>query len=371
MKLVIDRDLPVALGAQVRGMIEYGVVSGELVPGERLPSVRELAETLGVAPMTIAQVYRDLRDAGLIETRPSLGTFVAERNAADLVPQPQLSRIHRRLDLLVRDALAIGLTPTDLAGMMQTHLTQRDLKKRPRRILMVGMFVEPTRDYAQSIQAKLGGGFIVEPRTIDDLRRDTSLRSRRDEIELVITFPNRRRKIAALLPFLRVVALRFIPSDATRRALANLVPSTRLGVVSHLAEFLSMLKAGVQRFAPQVKDLLAAVVDTPELDAVLDRSDVVVLSTGAESILDRLRPGVVAIEYRYSPDPVDIDQTIIPLLSTYARRARITGDGAVVRQRVSASPPSKRWSEKLSEKHGVGAPRARARHNASTNGTMC
>ena len=69
MKLQIDRELPVPLGLQVKGLIEYGIACGELSPGERLPSVRELADSLAVAPMTVALVYRGLREAGLIETR--------------------------------------------------------------------------------------------------------------------------------------------------------------------------------------------------------------------------------------------------------------------------------------------------------------
>jgi DNA-binding transcriptional regulator YhcF (GntR family) len=315
MKLRVDRDLPVPLGLQVRGMIEYGIVSGELMPGERLPSVRELAETLGVAPMTVAQVYRYLRDGGLIETRSGRGTFIAERNHAASVSQPRLLEVQRRLDLLIRDALEAGLAPGDVAGMVQTLLARREQKGAPRRILMVGMFPLATREYAQAIQDQLGGGFVVEPRTIDELRRNPAPDPRDGTIELALTFPNRRRQIAALAPHLRVVGLRFLPSEPTRQALAALDPFTRLGVVSHFDDFLSMLKAGVERFAPHVQNLRAAVADTPEMEAVLAWSDVVVLSTGAEAVAERLQPGIRAIEYRYSPDPVDIDQTIVPLLS--------------------------------------------------------
>ena len=81
MKLSVDRDLPVPLGVQLRGLIEYGIACGELSPGARLPSVRELADELGVAPMTVSQVYRELKDGGLIEARSGLGTFVTRQSA--------------------------------------------------------------------------------------------------------------------------------------------------------------------------------------------------------------------------------------------------------------------------------------------------
>ena len=77
MPFNIDPDLPVPLGVQLRGVIEYGIVGGQLQPGERLPPVRSMARRLGIAPMTVSQVYKELKAAGLIETRQGHGTFVA------------------------------------------------------------------------------------------------------------------------------------------------------------------------------------------------------------------------------------------------------------------------------------------------------
>lgn len=69
----LDRALPVPLGTQLRGLIEFGIALGELSPGQRLPSVRELAGRANVAPMTVATVYTELRLSGLIETKPGAG----------------------------------------------------------------------------------------------------------------------------------------------------------------------------------------------------------------------------------------------------------------------------------------------------------
>jgi DNA-binding transcriptional regulator YhcF (GntR family) len=317
MKLQIDRELPVPLGVQVRGLIEYGIACGELSPGERLPSVRELADALVVAPMTVALVYRSLREAGLIETRRGRGSFVAESREPRSRPQAEMAEIQRRLDLLLDDAIALGLTPADLTGMVQSRLGRRKPKRRGRVVIMLGLFDEATRAYAAAIQSRLPDGMTVEALTIDQLRDDAT-RRRAAEAELVVTFPNRQREAAALLPDSRVIAIRFIPSEETRRALAGLDPMTRLGVASRFPDFLPIMKSGVQRFAPHVRDVVGAALNTPALDSVIAQSDVIVLSTGAESVLPRLRPGVRAIEYRHSPDPVDVDQQIVPLLTPEA-----------------------------------------------------
>jgi DNA-binding transcriptional regulator YhcF (GntR family) len=61
---------------QIRAQIARQVDSGALPPGTRLPSVRALAETLGVASNTVARAYRELEHAGVVTTRGRNGTVV-------------------------------------------------------------------------------------------------------------------------------------------------------------------------------------------------------------------------------------------------------------------------------------------------------
>jgi DNA-binding transcriptional regulator YhcF (GntR family) len=77
--------LPLTLGpradgapyTQIRDGIGQLAASGHLQPGDRLPTVRELAAQLDVAPNTVARAYRELEQAGVIETRGRRGTFLA------------------------------------------------------------------------------------------------------------------------------------------------------------------------------------------------------------------------------------------------------------------------------------------------------
>src|SRR5260221_8800188 len=87
MPFNIDPDLPVPLGNQLRGAIEYGIACGQLPPGWRLPTVRAMAGELGVAPMTVSRVYAELKAAGLVETNAGHGTFRSTSGLAQVRPQ--------------------------------------------------------------------------------------------------------------------------------------------------------------------------------------------------------------------------------------------------------------------------------------------
>ncbi|RWA20711.1 hypothetical protein MBRU_03365 [Mycolicibacterium brumae DSM 44177] len=68
---------------QVRAQIVTAIRDGRLTPGTRLPTVRDLASSLGLAVNTVARTYRELESAGLVETRGRKGSFVARMDPAD------------------------------------------------------------------------------------------------------------------------------------------------------------------------------------------------------------------------------------------------------------------------------------------------
>ncbi|MFD7510891.1 GntR family transcriptional regulator [Streptomyces sp. NPDC059853] len=77
VKIVIDADSATAPFEQLRAQIAGQAHDGTLPTGYRLPTVRGLAEQLGLAANTVAKAYRALESDGVIETRGRNGTFVA------------------------------------------------------------------------------------------------------------------------------------------------------------------------------------------------------------------------------------------------------------------------------------------------------
>ena len=62
---------------QLFQQLRQRIVSGQLAPGEQLPSVRDLSSELKINLLTVAKVYQLLEGEGLAETRRGLGTFAA------------------------------------------------------------------------------------------------------------------------------------------------------------------------------------------------------------------------------------------------------------------------------------------------------
>ena len=84
MLITLDPDSAVPPFEQVRAQIAELARSGEAPVGTKLPTVRGLAEQLGLAANTVAKAYRELETAGVVQTRGRHGTVIAASGDASL-----------------------------------------------------------------------------------------------------------------------------------------------------------------------------------------------------------------------------------------------------------------------------------------------
>lgn len=98
---------------QVVDQVQHAVEVGSLEAGDRLPTVRALAKELTVAPNTIVKAYNELQRAGIIESRPGVGTVVAE-GVGEVARARRVEMLNERVAVLVRDAVGLGITEDEL-----------------------------------------------------------------------------------------------------------------------------------------------------------------------------------------------------------------------------------------------------------------
>lgn len=115
--LVISQSDGRPMYLQIMEQIRQRVAVGEWVPGEEIPSIRQLAVALRVSVITVKRAYLELEREGVIVTQQGKGSIVA--------PDPELSpRLYdqeftEHLDQVVRLAALLGLTPEELAARLR------------------------------------------------------------------------------------------------------------------------------------------------------------------------------------------------------------------------------------------------------------
>jgi GntR family transcriptional regulator len=105
---------------QIIGQIKEQVSIGLLKPGDELPSVRELADSLGINMHTVRSAYLKLRDQGIITLRLGRKARIARRE--ETFQATAGVDIGERLKELIVDALLSGLSPNDFRELVNRQL---------------------------------------------------------------------------------------------------------------------------------------------------------------------------------------------------------------------------------------------------------
>ncbi len=106
---------------QIGTQIQEAIATGRLLPGQRLPPIRQLADELGVAPGTVARAYGDLETAGIVVTDRARGTFVA--HPRDDTPKDRPIAIRDLLRPAVVAAFHLGSSDRELRAALEEAMS--------------------------------------------------------------------------------------------------------------------------------------------------------------------------------------------------------------------------------------------------------
>lgn len=116
--IVLNTRDPKPIYEQITNNLRRLIASGGIAPGERLPSVRELATRLTINPNTIQRAYRQLEQEGYIVSLPGKGCFAAEGSAPR---QDRLRMLWLQLEAAAAELRLAGVSQQELIS----HLTER------------------------------------------------------------------------------------------------------------------------------------------------------------------------------------------------------------------------------------------------------
>lgn len=118
MSFVLDRNSSLTYAAQVQRQAEAQLVAGRLHPGDRLPSVRQLARQLRISRTTAERIQETLCEASLAEVRPRSGAFVAAQQAEQVPSKQWAHEVYDFLTQTVDRARLLGLDTPRLAQLL-------------------------------------------------------------------------------------------------------------------------------------------------------------------------------------------------------------------------------------------------------------
>lgn len=109
MEIIIRNTSGQPIYSQIASQIKAQILSGELQPGEALPSIRALAKDLKISVITTKRAYDELENAGFLDSVAGKGCFVAEKNL-ELIRERQMAELEGHLAAAVAVAKRNGVS---------------------------------------------------------------------------------------------------------------------------------------------------------------------------------------------------------------------------------------------------------------------
>ncbi|MEW4023810.1 GntR family transcriptional regulator [Bacillus siamensis] len=122
MKREFQSSKPIYL--QIADRVYYRLIRNELSPGDKLPSVREMAVQMKVNPNTIQRTYSEMERLGIVETRRGQGTFIAERPDLKEELKDRLTKdVFKRF---IQEMAELGLSPEEMLDGIKQYAEEAD-----------------------------------------------------------------------------------------------------------------------------------------------------------------------------------------------------------------------------------------------------
>ncbi len=121
MKIIIKPQGTSAIYEQIINQMKNAIITGEVVAGEALPSIRALAAELEVSVITTKRAYEDLEKEKLIRSVPGKGFYVCEYNQ-DYLKEKRYIDLEKRIEELVEDCKRAGMSKQDVLDIIETFM---------------------------------------------------------------------------------------------------------------------------------------------------------------------------------------------------------------------------------------------------------
>lgn len=124
MQIIISNQSKEPLYQQIYTQIKKQILTGELQPGEALPSMRQLAKDLDISLITTKRAYEELEKNGFIYSVVGKGSFVSEQNN-EMILERKMKVIEEQLLVAIQNSKEIGVSLTKLKELL-TMLYQEE-----------------------------------------------------------------------------------------------------------------------------------------------------------------------------------------------------------------------------------------------------
>jgi DNA-binding transcriptional regulator YhcF (GntR family) len=250
--IVIDYASATPVYRQIAEQFMREIKTGALRPGDKLPTERELAQSLQIARGTVKRAYKELSDNNIIEVIHGSGSYVySDREPADLARRRQAAElIEKDYDTLA----SFGMTHAEISTLLHITLARKAPPEAFARVAIIDCNPESLAIFKR--QLNYIPGVVISVFLVDTIIMDDSPGELLHDFDLILTTATHYPVVSrALGNNEKLLAADVSPSRQTILSICTLEPGRTLGIVCRSNKFANLVAEQIGIFASRHKNI--------------------------------------------------------------------------------------------------------------------
>jgi DNA-binding transcriptional regulator YhcF (GntR family) len=235
LEISIDKTSESPVYRQIIEQVTRKLRAGELKPGDRLPTERELAEKLGIARGTVNRAYEELTRSQILESIPGRGSFISAQQ--DVAETSRKERAVALIAELIDTLRNLRFSYREIRTLIELGILEKERMFEELSIAVVDCNPE-----ALAVFRKQLNFLTTMPLTLfllDDLAASAEVEKKLSAFDLVLTSARHYTEVLGMAPGIKdkLIQVALSPSQDTIIALATIKPGRKLGVICESRQF--------------------------------------------------------------------------------------------------------------------------------------
>lgn len=278
LNITVDENWNAPLYKQIAGSIMKDIASGKIPAGYKLPTVRELADEMGISKGTIKHAYEHLEQMGVIEMTQGKGTFVLE---AENASSSRKERAMKAIDDLFEELEELGFTPREMEIYLKLKLHGLEEKYE----MVKAAVIDCNPETIRLIEDQLAEIEYVETASFSLNQIGTVANKLNEEYDLVLTTSTHYPEVEPLIRNRKAVAMMAMrPTNETIIHMARLEKDAKVGVVCASDNFAGVVRRSCSGIGPWSEGIPSCLFGSgSNLETFLKAKTAIILPKGYEA----------------------------------------------------------------------------------------
>jgi len=276
LSINIDKNSKESVYKQIAQQIYEAVINGILMPGDKLPTERELSENLHLARGTVNKAYEELKNRGVIQVVQGSGTFVSKKD--DYSEEDRKEIADGYIDELLSKLEDLNFTPAEIKAMIDIAISQRQNPQIKVNIAVIECNPESLATFLE--QFKSFPNTAVKPFMLDDVSKYLNPEKVFEDYDLIITTVTHYELIAGMMHTLkdRIFKVAVSPTQETIIKIATVPKDLQIGVIVRSENFRRLVNTRLASMNIDTEKIRFAFEDDPsEVDKLLLQMDILII----------------------------------------------------------------------------------------------